>query len=184
MIVLPPPPTVDFGLFEKNICLREAVYGGAGHLICFNLRHSRCLVLLVLRSRPGWLQAANVQPRSALPHVMYKWREGGEGEEGGGGGVPTSHIDVVLRPSTLGSLTMPGRSTLGFHRPGRHRAGQARSAVRCTAGLQWGVGLLTRRHNLAFYSFRVETHILSFARIRTRQRQQHDRTAAVADLIG
>ena len=30
--------------------------------------------------------------------------------------------------------TMPGRSMSGFHRPGRHRVHQARSAVRCSAG--------------------------------------------------
>ena len=29
--------------------------------------------------------------------------------------------------------TMPGRSTSGFHRPGRHCLHQARSAVRCSA---------------------------------------------------
>ena len=30
-------------------------------------------------------------------------------------------------------LTMPGRSTSGFHQPGRHCLHQARSAVRCSA---------------------------------------------------
>ena len=30
-------------------------------------------------------------------------------------------------------LTMPGRSISGFHRPGRHRFCQERSAVRCRA---------------------------------------------------
>ena len=34
--------------------------------------------------------------------------------------------------------TMPGRSTSGFHRPGRHRLHQARSAVRCSASRMKG----------------------------------------------
>ena len=35
----------------------------------------------------------------------------------------------IIDPRTR---TMPGRSTLSFHRPGRHSAHQARSAVRCS----------------------------------------------------
>ena len=34
--------------------------------------------------------------------------------------------------------TMPGQSTSGFHRPGRHRLYQARSAVRCLASRMKG----------------------------------------------
>ena len=34
--------------------------------------------------------------------------------------------------------TMPGRSTSGFHRPGRHCLHQARSAVRCSASRMKG----------------------------------------------
>ena len=34
--------------------------------------------------------------------------------------------------------TMPGRSTSGFHRPGRYRLHQARSAVRCRASRMKG----------------------------------------------
>ena len=52
---------------------------------------------------------------------------------GGGEGEPhfmhsCSHITIDPR-----ILTMPGRSTSGFHRPGRHRVHLARSAVRCSA---------------------------------------------------
>ena len=45
------------------------------------------------------------------------------GREGEGRGVLISCIAVVLRPLTL---ALPGWSTLGFHRPGRHRVNQAR----------------------------------------------------------
>ena len=34
--------------------------------------------------------------------------------------------------------TMPGRSTSGFHQPGRHCSHQARSAVRCSASCMKG----------------------------------------------
>ena len=34
--------------------------------------------------------------------------------------------------------TMPGRSTSGFHQPGRHCLHQARSAVRCSASRMKG----------------------------------------------
>ena len=37
------------------------------------------------------------------------------------------------------TLTRSGRSTSGFHRPGRHRAHQARSVVKCSGSCMKGV---------------------------------------------
>ena len=53
---------------------------------------------------------------------------------GGGGGRCTR----LMHNRSVGTvdpriLTVPGRSTSGFHQPGRHRVHQARSAVRCSA---------------------------------------------------
>ena len=50
----------------------------------------------------------------------------------GGGGTQFMHRRSLnmIDPRTP---TMPGRSTLGFHRPGRHCVHQARSVVRCSA---------------------------------------------------
>ena len=42
---------------------------------------------------------------------------------------------VTIDPRTP---TMPGRSTPGFHQPGRHCLHQARSAVRCSASRMKG----------------------------------------------
>ena len=50
--------------------------------------------------------------------------------EGGGGGVMLGRSRKTADPCLP---TMPGRSTSGFHRRGRHRVHRARSAVRCSA---------------------------------------------------
>ena len=54
------------------------------------------------------------------------------GEGGGGGGTQFVHgrSRMTIYPRIL---TMPRRSTSGFHQPGRHCWHQARSAVRCCA---------------------------------------------------
>ena len=41
---------------------------------------------------------------------------------------------------------MPGRSTSGFHQPGRHRLHQARSAVRCSASRMKGELHASKNH--------------------------------------
>ena len=65
-----------------------------------------------------------------------------EGERGfywggfGGGLAIVSYVVAVRRTVDPRPPTMPGRSTSGFRRPGRHCADQARSAVRCsTSGM-------------------------------------------------
>ena len=54
------------------------------------------------------------------------------------GGIHFMHIIAYHRrsPNAINPRipTMPGRSTLAFHRPGRHRVHQARSAMTCSAG--------------------------------------------------
>ena len=65
-------------------------------------------------------------------------RGGREGRrEGGGGGTQLVH---GRSPMTIDPRipTMPGRSTSGFHQPGRRCLHQARSAVRCSASRMKG----------------------------------------------
>ena len=54
---------------------------------------------------------------------------GSTGRRGGGGVVNVSHMAVVRRTMDPRVLTLPVRSTSGFHRPDRHRVRLARSAV-------------------------------------------------------
>ena len=58
---------------------------------------------------------------------------------GGGGGTYSIFMNGRSRMTIPPCIpTMPGRSTSGFHRPGRHRLHQARSAVRCSASRMKG----------------------------------------------
>ena len=55
-----------------------------------------------------------------------------------GGGRGAGHVLDIMHDHSRITIdsripTMPGRSTLGFHRPGRHCLHQARSAVGCWA---------------------------------------------------
>ena len=59
----------------------------------------------------------------------------GEGEGGGGTQFVHGRSRMTIGPRIL---TMPGRSTSGFHKPGRHCLHQARSAVRCSASRMKG----------------------------------------------
>ena len=43
---------------------------------------------------------------------------------------------------------VPGRTTSGFHQPGRHRVHQAQSAVRCSANRTTGELHPTKKHHL------------------------------------
>ena len=61
----------------------------------------------------------------------------GRNRKGGGGGTQFVHgrTFMAIDPRIP---TMPGRSTSGFHQPGRHCLHQARSAVRCSASRMKG----------------------------------------------
>ena len=48
---------------------------------------------------------------------------------------------------TLASLLMPGRSTSGFHPPGRHCLHQARNVVRCSASCTKGEVQPSKNHS-------------------------------------
>ena len=60
-----------------------------------------------------------------------------EGGAGGGGGTQFVHgrSRMTIDPRIP---TMPGRSTSGFHQPGKHCLHQAQSAVRCSASRMKG----------------------------------------------
>ena len=61
------------------------------------------------------------------------------GGTGGGGAGGTQLVHGRGRMTIDPCIpTMPGRSTSGFHRPGRHYLHQARSAVRCSASRMKG----------------------------------------------
>ena len=86
-------------------------------------------------TRCAWLYTIGITHTEiwcSLPRSSYVlwicWSSRGES-------VLMSRIAVVVWPQTLASVrkTMPGRSTSGFHRPGRYFLHQARSAVRCWA---------------------------------------------------
>ena len=65
---------------------------------------------------------------------------GGSGTERGGGGgvIIVSCMAVVRRTIDPRTPTMSGRSTSGFHRPGRPCAHQVRNAVGCSASRMKG----------------------------------------------
>ena len=64
--------------------------------------------------------------------------QGWAGGLGGRGGCAHAMHSVSLKTIDPRILTMPGRSTSGFCRPGRHHVHQARSAVRCSASRMEG----------------------------------------------
>ena len=69
--------------------------------------------------------------------------EGGGWERGGGKGVGRGGRTQFVHGRSRMTIdpripTMPGRSTSGFHQPGRHCLHQARSAVRCSASRMKG----------------------------------------------
>ena len=68
--------------------------------------HERCVRCMKKRSKEGW----GVLDRRAVLDLMH------------------GRSRMTIDPRT--PTSMPGRSMLGFHRPGRHCLHQARSAVR------------------------------------------------------
>ena len=89
------------------------------------------------------LAAYDVDP--SVAHVDNRSCGGGGGGgdapiTGGGGGVGGAHFTHSRSCMTIDPRipTVPGRSMSGFHRAGRHRVHQARSAVRCLASRMQG----------------------------------------------
>ena len=96
-------------------------------------------VVLIHKAEAKNLQRLRISPvpvveeklkSRVILHISY-------GEGGGGGGAKLVHgrSRMAIDPRIP---TMPGRSTLGFHQPGRHCLHQARSTVRCSASRMKG----------------------------------------------
>ena len=75
------------------------------------------------------------QGTSPCPQAKLAERRGGEGGRGGGTRFVHGRSRMTIDPRIP---TMPGRSTWGFHHPGRHCLHQARSG-------RWGRGIIVLR---------------------------------------
>ena len=81
---------------------------------------------------------------------------------GDGGGAGCTQFVHGLSRATIDPRipTMPGRSTSGFHQPGRHCLHQARSAVRCSASRMKGELHPSKNHSYDGLRHLVVTFLL------------------------
>ena len=91
-----------------------------------------------------YFPAQLVQPGTRYVHLHSL--SGGRGWRARGGwGVLMSCMAVVVMTIDPRIPTMPGRSTSGFHRSGRHFQHQARIAVRCVRRVAWRMSYIVLR---------------------------------------
>ena len=110
--------TITFGLISSQSFWRITYLAHYSHNIFCALKDARSSCKPAIFMGSGFLVDASLEIlRGGCTHVMH--------------GRSRMTVDTRIP-------AMPGRSTSGFHRPGRHRLHPARSAVRCRASRMKG----------------------------------------------